>query len=87
MLILGRKYKFTSHELQRLNKKFKNITIVSYTDKSQEETIAELESTVHETDFDILVLNTKAKVGDGIIKYLTNLQFEKRKKKIRIITI
>ena len=87
MLILGRKYKFTQLELDRLNKKFKSITTVRYTNRSQEEVLAELESAAKETDFDILVLNTKAKVGDAIIKYLTNLQFEKRKKKIRIISI
>lgn len=87
MLILGRKYKFTQLELDRLNKKFKNITTVRYTNRSQEEVLKEIESAVKENDFDILVLNTKAKVGDSIIKYLTNLQFEKRKKKIRIISI
>lgn len=87
MLILGRKYKFTQLELDRLNKKFKNITTVRYRNRSQEEVLKEIESAVKENDFDILVLNTKAKVGDSIIKYLTNLQFEKRKKKIRIISI
>lgn len=87
MLILGRKYKFTQLELDRLNKKFKNITTVRYTNRSQEEVLKEIENAVKENDFDILVLNTKAKVGDSIIKYLTNLQFEKRKKKIRIISI
>lgn len=87
MLILGRKYKFTQLELDRLNKKFKSITTVRYTNRSQEEVLKEIENAVKENDFDILVLNTKAKVGDSIIKYLTNLQFEKRKKKIRIISI
>ena len=87
MLILGRKYTFTQLELNRLNKKFKNITLIKYSKKSQEEVLSELESAVHQNNFSLLVLNTKAKVGDEIIKYLTKLQFEKHRKKIKIITI
>lgn len=87
MLILGRKYKFTQLELDRLNKKFKSITTVRYTNRSQDEVLKELEYAVKENDFSLLVLNTKERVGDDIIKYLTKLQFEKRKKKIKIITI
>lgn len=87
MLILGRKYKFTQLELNRLNKKFKNITTLRYTKRTQEDVLNEIKVSVSETDFDIIVLNTKVKVGDDIIKYLTNLQFTKRKKRIRIISI
>lgn len=87
MIILGRKYKFTELEIERLNKKFSSITTIKYTNRSSEEVLAEIENATKQNDFDILVLNTKAKVGDSIIKYLTNLQFEKRKKKIRIISI
>lgn len=87
MLILGRKYKFTQLELERLNKKFKNITTVKYTNRSESEVLQELEDATKQNDFDILVLNTKATVGDSIIKYLTNLQFEKRTKKTRVISI
>jgi len=39
MLILGRKYKFSPLELERLNKKFKNITIVKYRNRPQEEVL------------------------------------------------
>ena len=87
MLILGRKYKFTPLELQRLHKKFKNIAIVRYGNRSQEEVLKQLQDETNQNDFDMLVLNTKAKVGDDIIKYLTNLQFEKRNKEIKIISI
>lgn len=87
MLVLGRKYKFTQLELDILNKKFNNITTIKYTNKDQDEVLKEIEDATIQNDFDILVLNTKAKVGDNIIKYLTKLQFEKRNKKIQIITI
>lgn len=87
MLVLGRKYKFTDLELARLSKKFKNVTTIRYRNRDEKEVLGKLEGAVSQNDFDFLVLNTKAKVGDSIIKYLTNLQFEKRKKKIKIITI
>jgi len=87
MLILGRKYKFTQLELEGLNKKFSSVIGIKYTDKSQEEVLAEIENVAKQNDFDMLVLNTKAKVGNSIIKYLTNLQFKKRNKEIRIISI
>jgi len=87
MLILGRKYKFTKLEIAKLEKKFTNITTVKYTKRSQEDVLAELEDATNQNDFDILVLNTKAKVGKSIVKYLTNLQFGKRKKHIKIIAI
>lgn len=87
MLILGRKYKFTELELARLEKKFKNIAHIKYRDRLEEDVLKELDLYIHNNDFDIFVLNTKAKVGDNIIKYLTKLQFEKRNRKIQIITI
>ena len=87
MLILGRKYKFTPLELQRLHKKFKNIAIVRYRNRPQEEVLKQLQDETNQNAFDMLVLNTKAKVGNDIIKYLTNLQFEKRNKEIKIISI
>ena len=70
MLILGRKYKFSQLELERLNKKFKNITIVKYRNRLQEEVLKQLEDDANQNDFGMLVLNTKVKVGDDIIKYL-----------------
>jgi lipopolysaccharide/colanic/teichoic acid biosynthesis glycosyltransferase len=87
VLILGRKYKFTPLELEELNKKFDNINIVKYRNRDENEVLEELKEYTKQNDFDLLVLNTKAKVENNIIKYLTKLQFEKRNKKVRIITI
>jgi lipopolysaccharide/colanic/teichoic acid biosynthesis glycosyltransferase len=87
VLILGRKYKFTPLELEELNKKSDNINIVKYRNRDENEVLEELKEYTKQNDFDLLVLNTKAKVENNIIKYLTKLQFEKRNKKVRIITI
>lgn len=87
MIILGSKYKFTQLEITRLNKKFKNINYIKYANKNEIDILKELEDATNQNDFDMLVLNTKAKVGDDIIKYLTNIQFKKRNKKVKIISI
>ncbi len=87
MLILGRKYKFTKLELNTLNKKFKNIVIIKYRDRVQSEILQEIEENIKDNEFNLIVLNTQASVGDDIIRYLINLQFKIRDKKIRIITI
>ena len=87
MIILGRKYKFTELELNRLNKKFKNIISIKYRDRPEEDVLKEIEQAMISNNFDILVLNTKAKVGSNIIKYLTKLQFNYRNKKLKVISI
>ena len=86
MIILGRKYKFTQLELARLTKKFVNIKTIKYTNRPECEVLDELRQSVKSKDFNLLVLNTKAKIGDEIIKCITKMQFEKDKK-FQIITI
>ncbi|MDY0117688.1 MAG: sugar transferase [Sulfurimonadaceae bacterium] len=87
MLVLGRKHKFSEQELQKLNKKFKNIKITRYTQRVQDDVLQELEEAISSEHYTLLVLNTKAKVGDDIIKFLTNLQFREGRKPLRIISI
>ena len=87
MLILGRKYKFTSHELQRLNKKFKNITTIKYTNRDSGEVLNDLEDVLSKNECKILVLNTKATVDNEIIKYLTKIQFQNQQKALKVISI
>ena len=84
MLVLGRKYKFTELELSRLRKKFDAIETIRYTNRNPEEVMAELEHAMNTTKYKLLVLNTKVSVDDSIVKYLTNLQFNKH---IKIIGI
>jgi len=84
MLILGRKYKFTQLELDRINKKFKNITSIKYRNRDSQEVLAEIQNILETDDFTLIVLNTKTTVSNDIISYLTKLQFKKR---IQIISI
>ena len=74
MIILGEKYTFTELELQRLDNKFTAITKIDYENEEPKDVIAKIEKSI-EGKTSIIVLNTKAKVDDEIIKYLTNLKF------------
>ena len=85
MLILGEKYKFTSLEMQRLNKKFNTIKSVIYKDKESSNVIEEIDQVIKNDNLAVIVLNTKVKVDDEIIKYLTNLKFKYQD--IKIISI
>ena len=84
MLILGKKYKFTKFEKQRLKKKkIKTITI-RYAEKESDEILNEIKEIIEKSNIRTIVLNTKYKINDEIIKFFTNLQF---KKNIEIISI
>lgn len=76
MLILGRKYKFTLFEKQRLRKSDIKTTIIRYTGKEATLVLDEIKKIIEKSNCKTIVLNTKLKVDDTIIKYLTNLQFE-----------
>lgn len=76
MLVLGRKYKFTQFEKQRLRKTNIKMTVVRYTGKEAFVVLTEIKQIIQKSNCKIIVLNTKLKVDDTIIKYLTNLQFE-----------
>ena len=85
MLILGQKYKFTDFELNRLNKKFNSINSIIYKDKDSSKVIKEIDFILKKDKFKIIVLNTKVKVDDEIIKYLTNIRFNN--KNVKLISI
>lgn len=84
MLVLGRKYKFTDLEKKRLDKKNHNINILKYRNKDPKDVLDDIKEHINKKSINTIVLNTKVKVNDEIIKYLTSLQFEKN---IKIITI
>lgn len=87
MLVLGEKYIFTTLELERLNKKFNMIDSIIYKNKIAKDVITNIENILNDNEFTVVVLNTKAKVDDDIIKFLTNLKFDDRFKHIRLIAI
>lgn len=84
MLVIGRKYRFTKFEKQRLKKANHKITVIRYRNRPSYEVLEEIKNLIKNKKFTTIVVNTKIKVDDETIKYLTKLQFEKN---IYIITI
>lgn len=76
MLILGRKYKFTKFEKKILKKKKIKITLIVYRDRETEDVLSDIKKAINDYDCKTVVLNTKVKVDDKIIKYLTKLKVE-----------
>ena len=87
MIILGEKYKFTDLELKRLNKKFNDMQTIIYKDKTPVDVISDIEIGLNSNSVKVIVLNTKVKVNDEIIKYLTNLKYSDMYNKVKIISI
>ena len=86
MLILGQKYTFTPLELERLQKRFPVIDKIAYSHESPKSVIEQIQNSL-KSETSLIVLNTKAKVDNSIIKYLTNLQFDERYSHIRFMGI
>lgn len=84
MLILGRKHKLTKFERYSLNKKKIKTTTIRFTNRTAQEILKDLHYFVEIKKSTLIVINTKVKMDDEIIKYLTKLQFTQ---KISILTI
>ena len=87
MLILGEKYTFSTLELKRLNRKFDIINTVLYKDELANTVLLEIEKFLKSDKLTLIVLNTKAKVDDEIIQFLTKLKYDEEFKNITIISI
>ena len=87
MLVLGEKYKFTKLELDRLRRKFPQISFVKYAGRSSREVRLEIEALLKENSYKYLVINTRVAVDAKMIKFLTLLQFRFRLRRIKFITI
>lgn len=75
MIVLGDKYKFSKHDLDKLNKKFHAITQIPYKDKNVKEVINKIENVLKkEKDKKVIVLNTGVVIPDELITYLTRLE-------------
>jgi lipopolysaccharide/colanic/teichoic acid biosynthesis glycosyltransferase len=85
MIILGRKYKFTSLEEQRLRKKFGNYQVIATSNRDPQEVIAELAKYIETHGASMLVLNMRNQVHDDIVKYLTALQFQNKSKRFVVM--
>ena len=76
MIVLGKKYKFTKLEKQRLKKMKIKTTVISYRARDSKEVLKEIKDIIENNNCKTIILNTRAKVDDEIIKYLTNLRLE-----------
>jgi len=86
MIILGEKYTFTKLELERLHKNFPTLDRITYRHEEAEIVIKQIQNSLKNETF-IIVLNTKVKVDNSIIKYLTNLKFDDKYSHVRFIGI
>ncbi len=87
MLILGQKYIFTELELTRLNKQFITINSLPYKDMNPLEVIEKIKTALTKNEYALIILNTKVTVDNQIIKFLTNLKYDKHFRKVRFIGI
>lgn len=88
VIVLGRKYKFSTRELKFLRKKFGSVCIIKVTGRSSDEVLKDLKTAISKTrKFNILVLNTYANIDPSIIKYLIKLRFEKEYSHYKIINV
>ena len=87
MLVIGKKYNFIDLELKVLQRKFKHIDIIDYSEENSRDIRLELESLIEKNSYKYLIINTRVYVDPKMIQYLTLLQFRIQKKRIKIITI
>ncbi len=87
MLVLGEKYTFTKLELERLNKKFKKIECMTYKDEDPDMIIEKISSILNSDKYTIVLLNTKARVDNKIIKFLTHIKFDEKFGEVRFMDI
>ncbi len=73
MIILGDKYQFTDIEMERLRAKFRHINHISYRDAPADVTIEKIQAYLEENQNTLIVLNTKVKLPDTVLTYLTKL--------------
>jgi len=76
MLVFGNRYTFIESEISLMKKKFKNINFINYKDHSEEGTLEYLQKLIKETNASFIILNTKAKVPNSLIAFLTKLELE-----------
>ena len=76
MIILGDRYTFSTVEINRLKKKFSNITFILYKNKSATESIKKVEKELKKSTPTLIVLNTKIKLPHKFLTYLTKLELK-----------
>lgn len=77
LLILGDRHIFDQDELSTLNTIFETISHISYKDTNSQDAISQIETINSNDEKSIIVLNTKARIPNDLLKYLVNLESEK----------
>ena len=76
MIVLGEKYQFIPLELERLKKEFPIIYFLPYKEKEPSSIIETLKEELQKESYKLIVLNTKAKVPNELISFLTELELQ-----------
>jgi len=76
LIVLGELHKFKDFELSELKTYFSKIKFIKYDSIEPAEVINSIDKIKKNNRIDMILLNTKAKVPDEIINYLTNLNIE-----------
>jgi len=87
MIILGKKYYFTDLELEQVREAFGHIETIDYRDKNPKNVIEKIDNLIKSRDYTTIVLNTRAKVDDAIVRYLTNLKYTIKDRTFKTIAI
>jgi lipopolysaccharide/colanic/teichoic acid biosynthesis glycosyltransferase len=83
MIILGDRYTFSKIEQERLKRRFKTITTVSYKNIDSKENIRTIKLLLEDSKATLILLNTKVKLPHKFLTYLTKLEL----KGVRYITL
>jgi lipopolysaccharide/colanic/teichoic acid biosynthesis glycosyltransferase len=73
MIILGDRYTFSKIEIERLKRKFRTITQISYKNSTSQDSINSLKKLLEDQTNILIVLNTQAKLPYELLTYLTKL--------------
>jgi lipopolysaccharide/colanic/teichoic acid biosynthesis glycosyltransferase len=74
MIILGDRYTFSKVEIERLKKRFRTITQISYKNSTSQDSIDSLKKLLKDQEDILIVLNTKVKLPYELLTYLTKLE-------------
>ncbi len=76
MVILGDRYNFSKIDIERLKKNFNTISHISYKNISTRESISKVEKALKSQNHSIIILNTKGKLPNKFLTYLTKLEIK-----------
>ncbi len=76
MIVLGEQHVFSKLELEILETKFQDIHFITYKDVEVSELITQVSSILMQKETTLILLNTKARIPNEFIAYLTQVELE-----------